>query len=77
MDNFKKEIKKIKKLGYLRERQFNYSPQDVTIEVNRKKIISFASNDYLGLANNTKIKKAFIAAIKIATIVTIIDHIKI
>ena len=64
MDNFKEEIKKIKKLGYLRERQVNYSPQDVTIEVNRKKIISFASNDYLGLANNTKIKKAFIAAIK-------------
>ena len=64
MDSFKEEIEKIKNSGYLRKRKINYSPQDVIVEINKKKLISFASNDYLGLANNIKIKKTFVAAVK-------------
>ena len=60
MSNFKEEINNISKQGYLRKRLINYSPQDVIIKINNKKLLSFASNDYLGLANNSDIKKAFI-----------------
>ena len=63
MSNFKEEINNISKQGYLRKRLINYSPQDVIIKINNKKLLSFASNDYLGLANNSDIKKAFIKAI--------------
>ena len=57
MRDLKEEINKINKLGYSRKRLTCDSPQDVTVSINKKKHISFASNDYLGLANNLDIKK--------------------
>ena len=64
MRDLKEEIDKINKLGYSRKRLTCDSPQDVTVNINKKKHISFASNDYLGLANNLDIKKAFKKAIE-------------
>ncbi len=63
MNNYKEEIANISKKGYFRTRITNYSHQDVVIKIKNKKFISFASNDYLGLANNLDIKKAFKKAI--------------
>ena len=62
MHDLKEEIDKINKLGYSRKRLTCDSPQDVTVSINKKKHISFASNDYLGLANNLDIKKWPISA---------------
>ena len=56
----KKEIKNKKRQGYYRKRLVIESPQDVYIKLDNKKVINFTSNDYLGLANNKLIKKAFI-----------------
>ena len=60
MLDLKKEIKNKKKQGYYRKRLVTESPQDVYIKLDNKKVINFTSNDYLGLANNKLIKKAFI-----------------
>ena len=64
MLDLKKEIKNKKKQGYYRKRLVTESPQDVYIKLNNKKVINFTSNDYLGLANNKLIKKAFIMGAK-------------
>ena len=64
MSAYTTEINKIRNLGYLRKRLINHSAQDVIVIIDKKKIISFASNDYLGLANNIKIKKAFTKAVE-------------
>ncbi|MBH43855.1 MAG: 8-amino-7-oxononanoate synthase [Gammaproteobacteria bacterium] len=63
MANFSQKNLKYKNLGYYRTRLVANSAQDVLFKLNKKKYISFASNDYLGLANNKKIKKAFIKGI--------------
>ena len=64
MLDLKKEINSKKKQGYYRKRLVTESPQDVYIKLNNKKVINFTSNDYLGLANNKLIKKAFIMGAK-------------
>lgn len=62
--------KKIKE--WLKERQelFLYrspkvvsSPQQPKMVIDNKEVLSFCSNDYLGLANHPRVKKAFISAV--------------
>lgn len=62
--HFAKKIQEIKKQNLIRNRVVNESAQAVNILVNGKKLINFCSNDYLGLANNEKIKEAAIQGIK-------------
>ena len=50
--------------SYYRKRKVSDSAQDVLFKLGKKKYISFASNDYLGLANEKKIKKAFIKGVE-------------
>ena len=47
-----------------RERQIIESAQDVEVEQGGSKVLTFCSNDYLGLANHPKVKEAFIDAVK-------------
>lgn len=48
-----------------RTRRIAQSPQQVEMIVDDKNIINFCSNDYLGLANHSLVKKAMINAVKI------------
>lgn len=56
------ELDKRKQLGLYRQRLIIQSPQGAYTIVNGKKVLSFCSNDYLGLANNIDVKQAFISA---------------
>lgn len=49
---------------WYRRRAIVESPQSVYLQVDGKKLISFCSNDYLGLANHPKVIEAFVAAAK-------------
>lgn len=53
-----------KQKHWYRQRAIVESPQSVYLQVDGKKLISFCSNDYLGLANHPKVMEAFIAAAK-------------
>jgi len=46
-----------------RTRRITKSPQQAEMIVDDKKVISFCSNDYLGLANNPQVKQAMIDAV--------------
>jgi 8-amino-7-oxononanoate synthase len=47
-----------------RKRRITKSPQQVEMTIDDRKVISFCSNDYLGLANHPDIKQAMIDGIK-------------
>jgi len=51
-----------KQQGLYRKRLVSQSPQGVRNVINGKQLLSFCSNDYLGLANHPEIKQAFIQA---------------
>tara|TARA_Y100001935_G_C17311802_1_gene517269 strand:- start:7385 stop:8545 length:1161 start_codon:yes stop_codon:yes gene_type:complete len=50
------ELRKLENL--YRTRQILYSPQGVEVNCNGKKLLSFCSNDYLGLANDPRLIEA-------------------
>jgi 8-amino-7-oxononanoate synthase len=50
--------------GLYRQRQTLSSPQGVRVRVGDETLLSFCSNDYLGLANDPRIVSAFCAAAK-------------
>lgn len=58
------ELKRLKSEGLYNNILVIESPIDAKIVINRKTVLNFCSNNYLGLANNPKIKKAAIEAIK-------------
>jgi 8-amino-7-oxononanoate synthase len=62
MDNLQSELDQRKQQGLYRQHRILQSPQGAYTVINGKKVLSFCSNDYLGLANNNEIKKAFISA---------------
>ena len=45
-----------------RSRKTLQGPQAACIEIDGKRLVNFSSNDYLGLANNPKVKKAYLTA---------------
>ena len=64
MKDLRQELEKRKRLHRYRSRRIIKSPQQAEILIDDKNLISFCSNDYLGLANHPKIKQATIDAIK-------------
>lgn len=64
MDWIKKEVQNLKSKNIYNNILTLESPIDAIITINGKKYLNFCSNNYLGLANNEKIKAASIKAIK-------------
>ncbi len=63
-DRLHKALEKRKQQHRYRTRRITKGPQQVEMTVDDKNIISFCSNDYLGLANHPQLKQATITAIK-------------
>ncbi len=59
MDKLEADLQKRKEQGLYRRRLVMESAQSVESQVNGQKLLSFCSNDYLGLANHPAIKQAF------------------
>ena len=64
MKDLSQELNKRKRQHRYRSRRIIKSPQQTEIIIDDKSVISFCSNDYLGLANHPQIKQATIDAIK-------------
>ena len=62
MQNLKQNLQQRKQQGLYRKRLVLESPQGVETRIDGRDVLSFCSNDYLGLANHPAIKKAFIDA---------------
>jgi len=54
---FKKQLKKINASGYLRKRIMVDSSKTSRLKIENKQIITFASNDYLGMSKNDDVIK--------------------
>ncbi len=59
MDRLKADLQKRSEQGLYRRRLVMESAQSVETQINGQKLLSFCSNDYLGLANHPLIKQAF------------------
>lgn len=53
-----------KTVGRYRQQRTRFGEQGVNVVVDGKQLLSFCSNDYLGLASHPSLKKAFIAAVE-------------
>tara|TARA_R110002049_G_scaffold252264_1_gene427059 strand:+ start:190729 stop:191907 length:1179 start_codon:yes stop_codon:yes gene_type:complete len=53
--SYSKQLSDLKQLGAYRQRRRLDSPQDVQVVVDGKAFLSFCSNDYLGLANDSRV----------------------
>jgi 8-amino-7-oxononanoate synthase len=62
-DFLQKELKGLENLGLLRTLKTLHSPQGREIKLEGKRVLNFSSNDYLGLANDARIKRAALEAI--------------
>jgi len=59
-----KDLQDLESLGLLRSLKTLNSPQGREITFENKRVLNFSSNDYLGLANDARIKQAAIEAIE-------------
>ncbi len=59
LDNLKEDLAKRKEKHLYRTRKVLESPQSVEPVIDGKKVLSFCSNDYLGLANHPEVIKSF------------------
>ena len=57
MTSFKKKLKDLDVSGYLRKRIIIDSNKTTQLKINNKVVTSFASNDYLGMSNNSDVIK--------------------
>ena len=64
MKDLDKELQDRKAKHLYRTRRITDGPQQPEMTIDGKQVISFCSNDYLGLANHPKVKQAFIDGIK-------------
>jgi len=62
-NKLQKALNQRKKQHRYRTRRISKSPQQIEMNIDGHEVISFCSNDYLGLANNPQIKQATIDAI--------------
>ncbi|MCH7616043.1 MAG: 8-amino-7-oxononanoate synthase, partial [Nitrospinae bacterium] len=62
--DFEQELKKLEAQHLRRQLRIVESPADTTITIEGRKLISMASNNYLGLANHPAVKQAAIKAIE-------------
>lgn len=58
------QVEELKNDGVYRELPINYGPCGNIIELNHKKVVNLSSNNYLGLANHKRVKRAAIRAVK-------------
>ncbi len=58
------ELDSLKEKNLFRSRRLLSSPQEIEPIIDGKKVLSFCSNDYLGLANHPKVKERFQDALK-------------
>ena len=63
-DHLQKELQELEVSGLRRSLKMLHSPQDREIILENKRVLNFSSNDYLGLANDSRIKKAASEAIE-------------
>jgi len=64
LPDFEKEVKNLESQHLRRQPQIVESPADTIITIQGRKLLSMASNNYLGLANHPALKQAAIDAIK-------------
>ena len=64
MKNIKKELQQRKANHLYRKRRISDGPQQPEMIIDGKQVTSFCSNDYLGLANHTDVKAAFIKGVE-------------
>lgn len=64
MKNLNKELQKRKAQHLYRTRRISDGPQQPEMVIDGNKVISFCSNDYLGLANHPEVKAAFINGVE-------------
>ena len=64
LEYLKKQVEDLKKDGVYRILPINYGPCANVIELNHKDVVNLSSNNYLGLANHKRVKKAAINAVK-------------
>jgi len=57
-ETLKKDLQHLKQQSLYRQRKITEGPQQVHLHSNGKKVLSFCSNDYLGLANHPDIAQA-------------------
>ena len=62
--DLKSELENKRRAGLYRQRLINSSAQGVRPTIDGQTLLSFCSNDYLGLANHKKIKLAFTQAVE-------------
>ncbi len=63
-DDLKAELEQRRQQGLYRQRLITQSAQGVHPRINGREVLSFCSNDYLGLANHPALKQAMIDAIQ-------------
>jgi 8-amino-7-oxononanoate synthase len=63
MFDLKSALDKRHREGLYRQRKLSSSAQGVRSSINGRQLLSFCSNDYLGLANHPEIKQAFVDAV--------------
>lgn len=64
MKDLRKTLQERKDNHLYRSRRISESPQQTEMIIDGRKVISFCSNDYLGLANHPLVKKAFIKGVE-------------
>ncbi len=64
MKDLATELDRLNEKNLFRSRRILSSAQEIEPIIDGKKVLSFCSNDYLGLANHEKVKHAFLGAIE-------------
>ena len=64
LSDFNQQLSELAQADQLRVRRIVDGPQDASMVIDGKRMLSYASNDYLGLANHPKVVEAAMRALK-------------